>query len=98
MLRRNRGGSGAGILGRDGRSEDIAAAWHGPDDRLLLVMQSGAQLADAAGQGILGNDDGWPDALEQLVLGNQTARTLEEQFQHLQILRAKVVRFAAAAQ
>src|SRR5581483_4432163 len=70
----------------DGGNQAVAVSMHGLDDRLVLVAERLAQPPDAFGEHGVGEDAAWPDGGEQLVLGDDFSRVLQEEAQDLERL------------
>ena len=72
------------LLRTDSSDEAKPAVVNGLDEawRIGVILQCQAQFADRLGERVLGNGRVGPDGVEQLALGHQRPRTLDQVAEH----------------
>src|SRR5262245_45780928 len=80
----------AGSRADGGCSEHIPPSGQGLDDTLSAIVEGQPDIADAACQRLLRHGYAWPHGLNDLVLADRPAGTLDKVGQHIEALRAQL--------
>ena len=72
-----------------GGSKDVAAAGHGPDDPVRVIVEGTADVANALGDAIVGDNDVGPNGLIECVAVQQPSCIRHKEMQELEGLSPK---------
>ena len=82
----------------DRRVEDVAAAWHGLHQAMPFVIERLANLRDALGQGIVGDERVGPDRAGEILFADQPAVSLDEEHEDSEGLASELYFLASTEQ